>query len=190
MSEALMEAAREGDLEKLKRLAADEADVAEVDASSCTALLWAALFGHIPIMHWLLNEAGSSLAEKTIEGMSALLLTALRGRFPAMKYLLVEQGASISESNNDGDTVWSIIFILRTNLDESAELFIANPKLSPQHLDICTRGRQLRAQLPSYLEQQRAALVAQCPLPAVLRCLVAEYAVTTPEDMWADGLRM
>jgi ankyrin repeat protein len=202
---ALMKAVKEGDLEKLKRLVADGADVAEVDASGYTALLEAAYYGRIPIMHWLLNEGGSSLAETNIEGMSALLLTALTGRFPAMKYLLVEQGASMSESNNDGDTVWYII-ILRTNLDESAELFsllkvmvmledapadfIANPKLSPQHLDICTRGRQLRAQLPSYLKQQRAALVAQCPLPAVLRCLVTAYAVTTPEDMWADGLRM
>jgi hypothetical protein len=55
--------------------------------------------------------------------------------------------------------------------------------LSPQHVDICTRGQQLRAQLPSYLEQQRAAVVAHCPLPGVLQSLVAAYTVTTPEDM-------
>jgi hypothetical protein len=60
----------------------------------------------------------------------------------------------------------------------------------PQHADICTRGRKLRAQLPSFLEQQRAAVVAHCSLPDVLQSLVAAYAVTTPEDMWADGLRV
>jgi hypothetical protein len=27
-------------------------------------------------------------------------------------------------------------------------------------------------------------------LPAVLRSVVAAYAATTPEDMWADGMRM
>jgi hypothetical protein len=62
-------------------------------------------------------------------------------------------------------------------------------KLSPQHADICERGRHFRAQLPSYLEQQRATAVAHCPLPDVLRSVVAAYAVTTPEDMWTEGLR-
>jgi translation elongation factor EF-4 len=62
--------------------------------------------------------------------------------------------------------------------------------LSPHDAKICTRGRQLRAQLPSYLVQQRAAVVAHCNLPAVLQSLVAAYAATTPEDMWADGLRV
>jgi hypothetical protein len=199
-----MKAVKEGDLEKLKRLVADGADVAEVDASGYTALLEAAYYGRIPIMDWFLNEGGSSLAEKNIEGMSAFLVTALMGRFAAMKYLLVEQGASISESDNDGDNVWNIIFILQTNLDESAELFsllkvmvmledapadfIA--PLSPQYADICTRGRQFRAHLPSYLEQQQTAVIEHCPLPTVLRSLVAGYAVITPEDMWADGLRV
>jgi hypothetical protein len=60
--------------------------------------------------------------------------------------------------------------------------------LSPHHAYICTRGRHFRAQLPSSLVQQRAAFFTHCPLPDVLRSLVAAYAVTTPEDMWADGL--
>jgi hypothetical protein len=40
------------------------------------------------------------------------------------------------------------------------------------------------------MEQQQAAVVAHCPLPAVLQSVVTAYGVTTPEDMWADGLRM
>jgi hypothetical protein len=41
-------------------------------------------------------------------------------------------------------------------LEDAPTAFIVIPNLPPQYTDICTRGRQLRAQLPSYLEQQRA----------------------------------
>jgi hypothetical protein len=40
------------------------------------------------------------------------------------------------------------------------------------------------------LEQQRASVFEHCLLPAALLPLIAEYAATTPEDMWADGLRI
>jgi hypothetical protein len=36
-----------------------------------------------------------------------------------------------------------------------------------------------------YLEQQRAEIVAQCPLPDVPLHLVAAYATATMDDMWA-----
>jgi hypothetical protein len=75
-------------------------------------------------------------------------------------------------------------------LEDVPTYFITNPKLSMHGAEICTRGRHLRAQLPFYLEQQRAAVGAQCPLPAVLQSLVASYATITPEDMWTDGLRV
>jgi hypothetical protein len=73
-------------------------------------------------------------------------------------------------------------------LDDAPADFIA--KTVPRSMEICTRGRQLRAQLPSYLEQQRAKVAVHCPLPAVLQPLIAAYAATTPEDMWTDGLRV
>jgi hypothetical protein len=154
-------------------------------------------------MHWLLTEGGSSLAEQTlIEGYHALMLAACASRFPAMQYLLEEQGASLTETKKHGGTVWSnmrvqgkknaaeLLSLLKVMvmLDGAPADFIA--RLSPKHAEICTQGRQFRAQLPSYLVQQRAAVVAHCPLPAVLQSLVTAYAVTTPEDMWTDGLRV
>jgi hypothetical protein len=60
--------------------------------------------------------------------------------------------------------------------------------LSQQHAELWAWGLQLRMQLPAYLVQQRASIVAQCPLPDVLQPLVAEYAAPTLEDMWTDGL--
>jgi hypothetical protein len=62
--------------------------------------------------------------------------------------------------------------------------------LLPQHAGLAARGQQLRAQLPSYLEQQRAAVIAHCPLPTVLQPIVAAYAAPTPMDIWTDGLRI
>jgi hypothetical protein len=155
-------------------------------------------------MHWLLTEGGSSLTERnSIRGTSAMLLAARSSRFHAVEYLLEEQGASMTEHDNCGDTVWDFVPLgiqTRINvalssllkvmvmLEDAPADFIA--EISPHGADICTRGRQLRAQLPFYLEQQRAAVVAHCPLPAVLQSLVTVCAVMTPEDMWADGLRV
>ena len=50
-------------------------------------------------------------------------------------------------------------------------------------------GRQLRARLPSYLEQQQALVLEHCPLPAVLQPLVAAYADPSRDDIWATRLR-
>jgi hypothetical protein len=68
----------------------------------------------------------------------------------------------------------------------TADLSLYNPKLAK----ITIRGQKFRAQLPSYQAQQRAMVVTNCPLPKVLQCLVADYTVTTPEDMWTVGLRV
>jgi hypothetical protein len=51
-------------------------------------------------------------------------------------------------------------------------------KLSPAHAKLARRGRQLHAQLPSYLEQQRALVVVHCPLPAAFQPIV--YAPRPP----------
>lgn len=63
-------------------------------------------------------------------------------------------------------------------------------KILSQHAEICSRGRQLRALLPSYQEQQWATVIENCFLPAVLQSLIAAYAITTQEDMWENGLRV
>jgi hypothetical protein len=154
-------------------------------------------------MHWLLTEGGSSLDERTVtSGASALLLAASSARFRAVQYLL-EQGALMTEKDSRGRTIWnelssvyrdgntaemSSLLKVMVMLDDAPANFAA--RISPQHAELWTRGRLLRAQLPFYLEQQRAVVVTHCSLPTVLRSVVAAYAATTPEDMWADGLRL
>jgi hypothetical protein len=204
---AIENAIEKGDLERVKRLVAEGLNV-KVAVHGFTPYLWAATYGHTEIMKWLLTEGGSSLAEKNADGMTALLIVARNGNFPAMRYLLEDQGVSVRETDNRGRTVWNVLqprcrdssdtevsALLKVIVmlgDAPADFFNG---IFPSQAEICTRGRQFRAQLPSYLEQQRAVVVAHCPLPGVLqRCklqsLVAEYAATTPEDMWADGLRV
>jgi hypothetical protein len=115
---------------------------------------------------------------------------------------LVEEGAllpiSIWEMLNiksaDVDvSALSLLLKVLTQLPMSPEhdhhlpTFVAT--LSPQHAELCTRGRQLRAQLPAYLEEQRASVATHCALPAVLQAMVTAYALPTPEDLWSDGLQ-
>jgi hypothetical protein len=79
-------------------------------------------------------------------------------------------------------------------LGDPPEYFCCDPPecrwLLPENAELATRGKLLREQLPSYLVQQRAAVVAHCPLPTVLQAIVAAYAAPTPADMWTDGLRI
>jgi hypothetical protein len=199
---AFLDAVSTGDLESVKRLVSEGADVKETNfPGGYTPFLWAASRGHIPIMHWLLTEGGSSLAEQTTSGVHVWLLAVYRGNFATLQYLFEEHGGPRTESGTRDDTLWSKLWVhcsggdaaglssllkVMVMLDDAPAGF-ADDAL-PQHADICTRGRQLRTQLPYFLEQQRATVVAQCPLPAVLQSLVVAYAITTPEDMWVDGL--
>jgi hypothetical protein len=63
-------------------------------------------------------------------------------------------------------------------------------KFRASDIRIITEGQKLRARLPSFLEQQRARLVAHCPLPAVLQKLVVDYALPTCDDIWEGKLRV
>jgi hypothetical protein len=77
-----------------------------------------------------------------------------------------------------------ILLPLSPEQDRCLPAFVA--KLSPQYAEICTRGRQLRDRLATYLEQQRALVGKH--LPVVLECMVAAYTMPTPEELWSDDL--
>jgi hypothetical protein len=198
----LLDAAARGDLATIKRLLDEGARVSKRDVLGITALMAAALNGHSTTVKCL-QAAGASITEKSNIGWSALHYAAHNGILSLVQYFLQEAGASISDATDDGRTVWPflmpkledadlvvLISLLKVivMLDDAPPAFVA--KLSPAHAELTTRGRYFRAQLPAYLEQQRASVVEHCPLPTVLLPIVAEYAATTPEDMWEDGLRV
>jgi hypothetical protein len=198
MGNQLLKAARYGDLATIKRLHAEGVDVTERVAYGTTAIMLAAMRGHIATVKFL-HAAGASITEKSDSGYSSLLYAARGGNLSLVQYFLQEAGASVSEETEGGNTVWGLLELkdsdtkalesllkIMVMLDDAPPAFVA--KLSPAHTKIAMRGRQYRVQLPSYLEQQRAMVVAHCPLPAVLQPLVGAYAALTPEDMWTDGL--
>jgi hypothetical protein len=111
---------------------------------------------------------------------------AQQGALKRLKARLKEDAEILEESRDDAEL--TTILKVMTLLDDAPPKFKA--KLKPQHAEIVTQGQELRAQLPSYLAEQRALVVAHCPLLAVLQPLVAAYAEPTPEDMWTDGLRV
>jgi hypothetical protein len=95
--------------------------------------------------------------------------------------------SSLKLEDADADALASLLKVMVLLADAPPD-FVA--KLSPVHAKLATRGRQLRAQLPSYLEQQWALVVAHCPLPAALQPIVFGLAAPTPENMWTEGLHV
>jgi hypothetical protein len=216
---ALICAAQHGHIKLVQwLLSAGGASITERSNKGNSALLWAAFGGHIEVVHWLLSAGGASITERSNSGNSALQLATNRGHFACAQWLLEEGGAIIHETNTAGQTVWDRYKLEDVETDADADsdsdsdadadadsdalsllkvmvlladaplAFVA--KLSPAHAELATRGRQLRAQLPSYLEQQRALVVAHCPLPTALQPIVYGLAAPTPEDMWTEGLRV
>jgi hypothetical protein len=200
----LLDAAGGGDLATVKRLVADGANVSEsCPITGLTALIMAARWGHIAVVQYLV-EHGACISDEMYDGTTALLAAASMlyhddVNVVCTQYLL-EAGANIREEMNSAcQDVWWLLkprqasyAVLTSLLKVMVMLMDAPPfftaKLSPGHVKLVERGMEYRKQLPSYLEQQHALVVAHCPLPAVLHPLVAAYAATTPEDMWKNGL--
>jgi ankyrin repeat protein len=199
--EDLLEAALDGDLATIKRLQAEGVDVTHAHVrSGVTAIMVGAWYGHSTMVKFLCT-AGASVVEKNDHGCSALHFAADSNKISLIQYFLQEAGASISDATNDGSTIWTLLkpqnhdpvalaslLKIMVMLDDAPPAFVA--KLSAAHYGLNTRGRHYRAQLPSYLEQQQDMVIEHCPLPAVLQSIVCEYSATTPEDMWAYGLRI
>jgi hypothetical protein len=179
-----------------------------------SGLLWDVSEGDLARVQCLIRE-GADVKERDRHGRSALLLAAYANvdagysHVTMLQWLLEEGGSSIKETANNGWTLWNLIMICGCTCAEDYAVALS-PLLkvmvmledTPEHFtvkiakhnvklaEIVTRGQQLRAQLPSYVEQQRASVIGRCPLPKVLLLLVADYATITPADMWTVGLRV
>jgi hypothetical protein len=172
---------------------------------ACTAFFWSAQNGYIRIMQYLLTEeGGSSLAERSVHVAQAFSAAARGGRYRAMQCLLEEHGSSIAAIDDRGRSAWMLLLAGLTGwrhdpvllsllkvmlmIENAPADFIAG--ITPDYAELCTRGNTIWAQLPIRVEQQRAAVVANCTLPAVLQSLVTAYAVTTLEDLWTESDRL
>jgi ankyrin repeat protein len=199
-SSALIVAADGGQLATVQWLLAfGGASIDEATHEGVTSLQLAAFGGHTALTQWLVKKGGTRVTDA---GLGDVLIGGvLAGRYMLARWLLEEGGASMTQSSTINYYAWDALIESvskhHDNTDLAALLKVmvmledapANmiAKLSPEHVEIATRGRQLRAQLPSYLERQQGLVMAHCPLHAVLTPLVVGYAAPTAEDMWADG---
>jgi hypothetical protein len=178
------------------------ANITDATNDGLASLDLAAFGGYTAMTQWLITEGRADVTHVANDGLTALGAALLQGHYALARLLIEEGGAKINQTDSAG--VRSVWTELLDNISESADtadlaallkvmvLLDDAPAnviavLSPAHAKIAKRGRQLRAQLPSYLEQQRTLVVAHCPLPSALQPLVAGYAAPTPEDMWAEG---
>jgi hypothetical protein len=145
--------------------------------------LLALFHAHYSTAQFLLEDGGASITEAS-RGQTVWRLLQLPSTLTSSKDCSLRPQQAATESV---DAELSALLKIMVMLQDASPAFIA--KLSPQHAELATRGRQLREQLPAYLEQQRTSVLEHCPLIAALKPIVVVYAATTPEDMWAVGLR-
>jgi hypothetical protein len=197
---ALMFAAQSGNVGALRYLGKElGADVNQPRPDGNTSLLISAILGSLDVVQCLVKELGADVNLANGDGLTPLIVGASKGYLGVVQWLLSEGGANLDEQGPTGHTLWhtleleeaddaELTLLLQTMviLADAPPEFIA--KLPQQQAEVCTRGRQLRTQLPAYLDQQRVSIVEHCPLLDVLQPLVAEYAAPTSEDIWTDGL--
>jgi hypothetical protein len=155
------------------------------------------------VVKCLIEEGGADIEATITPGEfdtdNTVLSQALIYKNYALAQWLIEKGALIpadiwwilsvffvSEHVNAAElsSLLKVLTLLPMSLDQDRALPAFADQLSPQHAEICTRGRQLRAQLPAYMEHQEASVGAHCPLPAVLEAMVTAYALPTHGDLW------
>jgi hypothetical protein len=101
-NQSLHDAAGEGDIERVKGLLKDRADVNARDAENATPLHVASLSGHKSVLGLLLtNDADASARDN--DGATPLHLTAIKGHTAAAALLLASR-VNVNAKANDGST--------------------------------------------------------------------------------------
>jgi hypothetical protein len=180
--------------------------VSWLDATGSSAIFMAVIHGHIPVAKCLIKEGGTHI-DARIPGCGrkdtplSLAAMHLHRKDYSLIHWLIKEGALIPPDiwglfayirveladNTELSSLLKVLTLLRMSPEQDCCLPVFVAKLSPQHAKLCTWGRQLRVQLPAYLEQQRYSVGTH--LPAVLESMVTAYALPTSEDLWSDGLQ-
>jgi ankyrin repeat protein len=112
---AWFEAARTGDLERMREHLGRGARVDARDRTDDTALTWAATAGHLEACR-LLIEHGADIEARQFEGATPLILAADRGHFDVVR-LLVEHGADVN-ARHAGQEIGPMSFAARAGYRE------------------------------------------------------------------------
>ena len=96
LKDALFEAAKSGDLDRVQQLVESGADVNAVEGHHITPFLWAYFNGHTEVVKYLLSKGGNVNHDEFSEG-TLLTLAAFTGDVAFIPYLL-EAGAEIDHA--------------------------------------------------------------------------------------------
>ena len=96
------EAAKQGNLKRVKLLVEQGADKDKGDSGGNTPLMWASANGHLDVVQYLV-EQGASLEKANNGGIIPLSCAASNGQLDVARYLL-EQGADRNKASNSGWT--------------------------------------------------------------------------------------
>jgi hypothetical protein len=102
MSYGLLQWAASGNLEWVRLVVENGADIEETDEEGKTALLWGSLKGHFVIVVYLV-EHGANVTHTDSEGRTALHGACTYGDLSCVTYLL-EHGARITDRDHEGKT--------------------------------------------------------------------------------------
>ena len=118
----LFDAARMGDVNTMKTLIANGANINMTDQHGFTALMVASYSGEVEIVRLLL-EAGALVDQRDLSGYTALMYFCSAGNVPCVR-LLLEHGASVNVSNHDCST--PLMFAAQQGHNEMVRLLLEN----------------------------------------------------------------
>ncbi|HEY0323557.1 MAG TPA: ankyrin repeat domain-containing protein [Pyrinomonadaceae bacterium] len=130
LNATLIKAAQDGDLERIKLLVAQGADVNALSRDEWTPLMIASLGGDVEMVKTLFGN-GAALHDAGGKGWTALMIATIEGQTDVVRALL-EHGAEVSAKNNAGWTALRFAVsmdeteILRVLLDAGADVNVAD----------------------------------------------------------------
>ncbi|MFO0754572.1 MAG: ankyrin repeat domain-containing protein [Thermodesulfovibrionales bacterium] len=131
-SSLLFDSAGRGDLEEVKKLLAEGADVNCRDTIGWTPLIKAAWMGHLHVVRYLL-EQGAEIDRQNDFGYTALMSAISSGHHPVVHYLL-ERGADVSLKDKYGKTVIDYLFEYWKDSPKKEEILKLFRESSPEEL--------------------------------------------------------
>jgi ankyrin repeat protein len=151
----LHEAARAGDLERVKQIVEQEQrEVDERDGFSYTALHIAAEEGHVPVIEYLVAKGANLEAESGLKKCRPLHYAVLGGKANSL-VKLIELGAELEGRNEDGRTaLWQAVLaekpeLVRTLIEKGASALATDisGKLAIDILSESDEAEQIRSVL-------------------------------------------
>jgi len=152
MANDLISAAQKGDIDIVRILLDNGANINFKDNYGDTALMWASIEGHTDIVQLLL-DMGANLYLQNNHGTTAILLASSNGNTDVVE-LLLDRGANPNIQNNNGNTA----LILASFYGNTDIVEILNRHKAYSNIQSRFRGRRTRRKIRTQKAKQMSSL--------------------------------